>query len=227
MTSFSQGSPCITSFSQGSPCMNLFSQEGPCINLAGLLSPRPRFLSSRKERNQRFAKEEVSSLETPLRGFSPRELREAKFSPPVCSASRRMSGVAPAASGSKWVCRAYLLPLQWGIKGACPLREVFQTSEVKEPDGSLCALCETFFTQESFRGCGPRRPTNRVCRDCPAKNLAESSEKELCSFSCLRRQKDDFAGCTSAGMSCPPSPYKKVRPFVRADFSVWCIRFSL
>ena len=39
-----------------------------CKDVAGLLSPRPRFLSCRKERNQRFAKEEVSSLETPLRG---------------------------------------------------------------------------------------------------------------------------------------------------------------
>ena len=26
----------------------------------------------------------------------------------------------------------------------------------------MCALCETFFTQESFRGCGPRRPTSWV-----------------------------------------------------------------
>ena len=34
------------------------------------------------------------------RGTSPRELRLAKFSPPVCSASGRMSGFAPAASGS-------------------------------------------------------------------------------------------------------------------------------
>ena len=66
-----------------------------CKDVAGLLSPRPRFLSSRKERNQRFAKEEVSSLESSLRGTSPRELRLAKFSPPDCSASRRMSGVAP------------------------------------------------------------------------------------------------------------------------------------
>ena len=38
------------------------------MNLAGLRGPHPRFLSSRKERNQRFAKEEVSSLDSPLRG---------------------------------------------------------------------------------------------------------------------------------------------------------------
>src|SRR5699024_9375643 len=83
---------------------------------AGLLSPRPRFLSSRKERNQRFAKEEVSSLDSPLRGTSPRELRLAKFSPPVCSASRRMSGFASAASGSRWLRQAQSLTTQWGFK---------------------------------------------------------------------------------------------------------------
>ena len=84
---------------------------------AGLLSPRPRFLSSRKERNQRFAKEEVSSLDSPLRGFSPRELRLAKFSPPVCSANKQMSGIAPATSGSRRLCRYPSAP----IAGGCPI----------------------------------------------------------------------------------------------------------
>ncbi len=32
----------------------------------------------------------------------------------------------------------------------------------------MCALCETFFTQESFRGRGARNPTTRVCRAVPA-----------------------------------------------------------
>ena len=60
----------------------LLLQESSYKDLfAGLLSPRPRFLSSRKERNQRFAKEEVSSLETPLRGTSPRELRRRSSLP--------------------------------------------------------------------------------------------------------------------------------------------------
>ena len=31
----------------------------------------------------------------------------------------------------------------------------------------MCALCETFFTQESFRGRGARSPTTRVCRAVP------------------------------------------------------------
>src|SRR5699024_9512652 len=50
-------------------------------SIAGLLSPHPRFLSCRKERNQRFAKEEVSSLDSPLRGTSPRELRKRSSLP--------------------------------------------------------------------------------------------------------------------------------------------------
>ena len=54
---------CVRSREWAKPILQTF-----CKNLAGLLSPRPRFLSCRKERNQRFAKEEVSSLETPLRG---------------------------------------------------------------------------------------------------------------------------------------------------------------
>ena len=93
-----------------------------CKDVAGLLSPRPRFLSCRKERNQRFAKEEVSSLETPLRGTSPRELRLAKFSPPVCSASRRMSGIAPTTSGSRVpLSNALTADMQSGFqKGLAP-----------------------------------------------------------------------------------------------------------
>src|SRR5699024_12065075 len=62
---------------------------------AGLRGPHPRLLSFHEESNQSRAKEEVSSLDSPPRGFSPRELRLAKFSPPDCSASRRMSGVVP------------------------------------------------------------------------------------------------------------------------------------
>ena len=137
---------------------------------AGLLSPRPRFLSSRKERNQRFAKEEVSSLDSPLRGTSPRELRLAKFSPPVCSAGKQMSGIAPTTSDSMRLRRCRFSLGSGVSKGATPLSPEFQ-----KPGGFWCALCETFFTQESFRGCGPRRPTNRLCRDFPAKNFAESS----------------------------------------------------
>ena len=60
-----------------------------------------------------------------------------------------------------------------GFKRGLPL-----SLEVKEPGGSLCAHCETFFTQESFRRCGLRKPT---------KGLEESSEKEQRSFSCPHR----------------------------------------
>ena len=99
-----------------------------CKDVAGLLSPRPRFLSCRKERNQRFAKEEVSSLETPLRGTSPRELRLAKFSPPVCSASRRMSGIAPTTSSSRVpLSNALTADMQSGFqKGLAPFVKFFK-----------------------------------------------------------------------------------------------------
>ena len=43
-----------------------FCRVVPVETILGLRSPDPRFLSFLKERNQRFAKEEVSSLETPL-----------------------------------------------------------------------------------------------------------------------------------------------------------------
>ena len=115
-------------------CVILFfcGAETFCKNFAGLRSPYPRLLSFHEESNQRRAKEEVSSLETPLRGrphlcflrchtflcavprmdkvhspnfcvaqILPRELCEAKLSPPVCSGSRRMSGIAPPTSGSR------------------------------------------------------------------------------------------------------------------------------
>ncbi len=123
-----------------------------CKDVAGLLSPRPRFLSCRKERNQRFAKEEVSSLETPLRGktapllsalsyfsvcgpengqspFS-KLLRRKILSPPDCSASRRMSGIAPTTSGSKRL-RHLCFSLGSGVsKGACPFRRKSKNQKV-------------------------------------------------------------------------------------------------
>ena len=135
---------------------------------AGLRGPHPRLLSFHEESNQRRAKEEVSSLETPLRGTSPRELRLAKFSPPDFPITKWLLGfvsVELRAVGTyvERTCYRYR-----GVsKGACPFREVFQTSEVKEPGGSLCALCETFFTQESFRRCGLRKPTKNLCTNPP------------------------------------------------------------
>ena len=93
---FLQGIPCNTLLSlQGSSCMTLFYKVVPANPICGATRSTPRLLSFHEESNQRRAKEEVSSLDSPPRGFSPRELRLAKFSPPDCSASRRMSGVVP------------------------------------------------------------------------------------------------------------------------------------
>ena len=90
----------------------------------------PRLLSFHEESNQRRAKEEVSSLETPLRGTSPRELRKAKFSPPNCSAGRQTSGFAPTASGSKRLRRCIFYPRSGVSKGACPFRRNSKNQEV-------------------------------------------------------------------------------------------------
>ena len=90
--------------------------------ICGAPRSTPRLLSFHEESNQRRAKEEVSSLDSPLRGTSPRELREAKFSPPVCSASRRMSGIATATSDSRVPSSSAASAVTVGFqKGLAPL----------------------------------------------------------------------------------------------------------
>ena len=77
------------------------------------VAPRPctpGLLSFHEESNQRRAKEDVSSLETPLRGTSPRELCCAKLSPPVCSASGQILGCLPTTSDNRRLCRCKVLP---------------------------------------------------------------------------------------------------------------------
>ena len=89
-----------------------------------------------------------------------------------------------------------ILPWEHGVsKGVTPdpFREAFQASEI-QPGGFWCALCETFFTQESFRGCGLRKP---------AKGLEDCSEKEQRSFSCPHHLKLDFTESPSAGLRGP------------------------
>ena len=122
--------------------------------IAGLRSPHPRFLSSRKERNQRFAKEEVSSLETPLRGTSPRELRKRSSLPLSAPPARRCQVLHLPLRAAEFLCRAHALPIYGGSKGS----SMTPSLEIQKPGGFWCALCETFFTQESFRGCGLRKP---------------------------------------------------------------------
>ena len=81
----------------------------------------------------------------------------------------------------------HLLPICGrGFKRGLPLSLEFQ-----KPGGFWCALCETFFTQESFRGCGSRRP---------AIVLIKGSEKKPCSFSCPHHRKCGFTECPSADL---------------------------
>ena len=96
-------------------------------------------------------------------------------------------------------------------KGACPFREAFQASEI-QPGGFWCALCETFFTQESFRGCGPRRPALELSAKSNFRWCGHENETSFI----LRA----FAKRGPRGLSCKDRVlfYKKKRPFVRTLF---------
>ncbi len=67
----------LSKFEQGRVCFcrrvpaELFLQESSCELACRLPQPALRLLSFHEESNQRRAKEEVSSLETPLGGTSP------------------------------------------------------------------------------------------------------------------------------------------------------------
>ena len=161
-------------------------QEPSCKNLAGLLSPRPRFLSSRKERNQRFAKEEVSSLDSPPRGTSPRELRKAKFSPPDFPITRWLLGFA---SVTPRVVGTYVERTRYRYRGVSkgvmldPFRWRSRNQEVP------CAPFVHFLAI----GNGPRgagagsHPANRLCR--------KFGEGNFVSFSCRDSTKKSTGAC--------------------------------
>ena len=161
--------------------------------ICGAPRSTPRLLSFHEESNQRRAKEEVSSLDSPLRGTSPRELRKRSSLPlsaPPASKCQVLHLLLRKVSGYI-VANSFLGA--WGFKRGLPLSLEFQ-----KPGGFWCALCETFFTQESFRGCGLRKP---------AIDLIKSSEKEQRSFSCPHHLKLDFAESPSAGL-CRDYPAK-------------------
>ena len=70
------------------------------------------------------------------RGTSPRELRKAKFSPPVCSANRRISSIAPATSGSRVPSSsAFTSNMQSGFqKGLAPFVKFFKLLNSKNQE---------------------------------------------------------------------------------------------
>ena len=135
-----------------------------------LAQPAPRLLSFHEESNQRRAKEEVSSLDSPLRGTSPRELRKAKFSPPVCSASKQMSGFASTTSGSRRLRRCSNFLGSGVSKGACPFRWRSRNQVVP------CAPFVHFLAiGNGPRGAGAGSlPANRFCRNLPTKITADA-----------------------------------------------------
>src|SRR5699024_1600140 len=88
-----------------------------CKNIAGLRDPRPRLLSFHEESNQRRAKEEVSSLDSPPRGFSPRELRKRSSLPLSAPAAGECQVLhLPLRAASGYVVVVAFLRT-WGFKG--------------------------------------------------------------------------------------------------------------
>ena len=61
------------------------------------------------------------------KSYFPRELCFAKFSPPICSGSRRMSNTGVPLRTVECLCRAHFLPMQRGFKrGAAPFVKLFK-----------------------------------------------------------------------------------------------------
>ena len=87
------------------------------------------------------------------RKILPRELCEAKFSPPICSTSERMSNTDVPLRTEECLCRAQPLPLQRGFKRGLPL-----SLEVSGPSGPDCVFGDFLHTRKSPR-CGARSST--------------------------------------------------------------------
>ena len=101
---------------------------------------------------------------------TPRELRLAKFSPPVCSASKQMSGIAPATSGSGSLRRCSDFLGSGVSKGVMLDPFSWRSSNQVVP----CAPFVHFLaTGNGPQGAGAgSHPANRSCRDFPANNTA-------------------------------------------------------
>ena len=133
---------------------------------------------------------------TPLGNFAKRS--SLPLSAPIISKCQILHLLLRAVSGHV-VAVAFLEDRV--SKGATPL-----SLEVKEPGGSLCALCETFFTQESFRGCGLRKPAiflQRVWRRSAAPSHA-------CAY-----KRNGFTECTSAGLG---TTLQQIKSFGEGNF---------
>ena len=115
------------------------------------------------------------------KSYSPRELRKAKFSPPDYTTSKQMSGIAPAASGSRVPLSSALTTDSVGVQRGSHLTLFAGNPKTRR---FLARLSSISSRQEMDRGCGPRRPTI---------DLIKGSEKEQCFFSCPYYLKFDFA----------------------------------
>ena len=94
-------------------------------------------------------------MDSPPRGFSPRELRKAKFSPPDYITSKQMSGIAPAASGSRVPLLSVLTTDSMGVQRGSSVTPFAGNPKTRR---FLARLSSISSRQEMDRGCGPRRP---------------------------------------------------------------------
>ena len=125
-------------------------------------------------------------METPLRGISPRELCKAKFSPPVCSGSRRMSNTGVPLRTAECFCRAHLLTMCGVSKGACPFSWRSRNQEVP---------CVLFVKLSSHK-----KVSAGVGRVGPQRFRRMFGEGNFVSFSCPHHLKCDFAESLCAGL---------------------------
>ena len=146
---------------RGSVLFGIFSKG----KTAPLLSVLPYFFVCSPENGQSPFSELFCRKVTP-----PRELRLAKFSPPDCSASRRMSGFASAASGSGSLRRCSDFLGSGVSKGVMLDPFSWRSRNQVVP----CAPFVHFLaTGNGPQGAGAgSHPANRSCRDFPANNTA-------------------------------------------------------
>ena len=109
-----------------------FLREPSCKDDCGLTQPAPEvpFLSKRKE--PKIRQRGSVLFGNTSEGILPSGTSQAKFSPPVCSANRRMSGIAPTTSGSRVPSSSVLTTdKQSGFqKGRSPFRWKSKNQEV-------------------------------------------------------------------------------------------------
>ncbi len=153
---------------------NWVRRAAPARIFCGLTQPAPEvpFFSKRKEPKIRQRGSILFGFSS--KGHIPSGTSQAKFSPPVCSASGRMSGFAPATSGSKVLLSSVLSTDTVGFqKGSYLTPFVGGSLGVSGPSGPDCVFGDFLHTRKSPR-CGARSST-MFLQGFPRNILAETS----------------------------------------------------